>query len=103
MGTLLPENFDNKIFELSGYTFTEKYYDSPLAIALQLALEVNADKINLIGFDGYNLNSSNKMLQVINENQYLIDSFNLKSNVRINSFTLTKYNNTLTKSIFCNI
>jgi len=103
MGTFLPENFDNNIFELGSYTFTKKYYDSPFAIALQLALEVNADKVDLIGFDGYNLNSSNKMLQVINENQYLIDNFNLKSNIKINSFTLTKYNNTSTKSIFCNI
>ena len=103
MGTFLPENFDNNIFELGSYTFTKKYYDSPFAIALQLALEVNADKVDLIGFDGYNLNSSNKMLQVINENQYLIDNFNLKSNIKINSFTLTTYSNTSTKSIFCNI
>ena len=103
MGTFLPKNYDNNIFELDSYTFTKKYHDSLFAIALQLALDVNANNVNLVGFDGYNFDPSNDVSPLTDENQYLIDNFNLKSIIKINSFTPTQYKNTSTQSIFCNI
>lgn len=99
MGVFLPKKQCSKIRELKNYTFTDKYDDSLFAIALQLAIDVRALEINLVGFDGYDLDSS--LLSVMKENQYLIDSFNLKSDFKINSFTPTRYDNISTNSIFC--
>ncbi len=103
MGTFLPKHFEEKTFELSTYTFTGEYHDSLFAIALQLTLEIDVSEVNLIGFDGYGLNSNNNMLEVSRENQYLIDHFTSFSNIPINSFTPTEYKNITTKSIFCNL
>lgn len=103
MGTFLPKHFEEKTFELSNYTFTGEYHDSLFAIALQLTLEIDVSEVNLIGFDGYSLNSNNNMLEVSRENQYLIDHFKSFSNISINSFTPTEYKNITTKSIFSNL
>ena len=70
---------------------------------IRLALEVNANNVNLVGFDGYNFDPSNDVSPLTDENQYLVDNFNLKSVIKINSFTPTQYKNTSTKSIFCNV
>ncbi len=99
MGVYIPENIENQSFELDKITFTDKYFDSPLAVSIQIALNTNADHIYLVGFDGYNTNIDPSKFELIQENQYLIDKL-LQTNTNVESWTLTNYKNIKQVSLF---
>lgn len=103
MGLVLPKNYEINTYELDQFTFTKKYHDSLLAIALEFAIQNDPEEINLVGFDGYDLKTDEKMLEVSEENQYLLDSFTSFSNIPLNSYTATNYKNIKSKSIFSQI
>ena len=52
----------DNIFELDKIEFIQENWDSPLCISLQVALDIRAEKIELIGFDGYQELKSKKEL-----------------------------------------
>jgi 4-hydroxy 2-oxovalerate aldolase len=71
MGTYIPEKLKNVAFELKAVTFTDKYHDSHTVLALQTALELKAETIFLVGYDGYPKNTiTQKEQALINENEY---------------------------------
>lgn len=94
-------NADNsdKIFELEDIEFTHENWDSPLSISLQVALYVTAEKVEIIGFDGYQELNSKKELYLMHENQAIIDAF-IKNHKEIISLTPTKYKNINQQSIY---
>jgi 4-hydroxy 2-oxovalerate aldolase len=53
MGTYIPNGLLGQAFELSKFKLKQNYIDSLTAIAIQLADELKASAIELIGFDGY--------------------------------------------------
>ena len=91
MGTYIPEELKNKTFELKRIDFTDKYFDSHFALALQTALQIGVEEIFLVGFDGYFDNVSSKEFDLANENNYLIEKFTT-INFKLVSLTETKYN-----------
>lgn len=71
MGTYIPEMLKDVAFELAKVTFTDKHLDSHTVLALQTALELNAENVYLVGYDGYPKNAITHKEQVlINENEY---------------------------------
>lgn len=52
-GTEVPVYAEKCTQELSQISFTNTYMDSCTAVALQTAIELQAVKIYLIGYDGY--------------------------------------------------
>jgi len=90
---------EKNFYELIKITFIDKYFDSPLAISLQIALETRVSDIALLGFDGYEKLNSNKELYLLNENQEIINSF-VKLDKNFYSLTKTRYKNIKQKSLF---
>jgi len=91
-------NNQNNFYELKNISFIDKYFDSPLSISLQIALDIQANQIFLVGFDGYQELKSKKELYLMKENQEIIDNF-LKIGNLI-SLTFTKYHNLKQQSIY---
>lgn len=87
-------------FELKSISFIESFTDSPLTLALQTALEINSNNIELIGFDGYGKVKSKKELYLMNENQNILDKFQNKNSVEIVFLTRTSYKNIIQSSIY---
>ena len=92
----LGQNINFK--ELSEIEFINNYTDSSLAIGLQIAIELKAINIYLVGFDGYKNGTSSKESILQKETQEIISQFT-KSRKLI-SLTNTLYENILTKSIY---
>lgn len=99
MGVYIPENIQNQTFELEKISFSDNYHDSPLAVSIQIALNLQAKNIYLIGFDGYNTNIDPTKFELIQENQYLIDKL-LQTSVKAEAWTLTNYKNIQQVSLF---
>tara|TARA_Y100000816_G_scaffold269835_1_gene233095 strand:- start:2644 stop:4215 length:1572 start_codon:yes stop_codon:yes gene_type:complete len=101
MGTYIPNELSNKVYELEKINFTDKYMDSHFAIALQIALNIQADEIYLIGFDGYPESSDvgQKEIKLSKENEYLISKFNLGA-ASLKSITPTNYKGIKETSIY---
>jgi len=89
---------DSNFYELEKIEFIDKYSDSPLTLSLQIALNLKAKKIFLVGFDGYNELKSKKELYLMHENQEIIDRFMLQK--ELVSLTNTKYKHVKQKSIY---
>ena len=100
MGTLIPKDIINLSKELSAVTFTSVSSDSPLALAIQIALDKGVTEILLAGFDGYEASINHTQYLIAQENQKILD--NLLSLTKINtvSITPTKYKNINKTSVF---
>jgi 4-hydroxy 2-oxovalerate aldolase len=94
---ILPKSIEN-IYELGEITFIDKYTDSPFSISLQIALEMKANIINLVGFDGYVELKNKKSLYLLRENQNIIDNFVKRQG--LTSLTDTHYYNLDKSSIY---
>ena len=92
----LGQNINFK--ELDKIEFINNYTDSSLAIGLQIAVELKAKNIYLIGFDGYKNIISSKESILQKETQEIISYFT-KSRKLI-SLTNSVYKNILFKSIY---
>ena len=87
-----------KIFELKEINFIDKFFDSPLAISLQITLDAKVTNIYLAGFDGYEELKDKKSLYLLRENQYILDNF-LKIK-ELSSITPTQYSDISFQSIY---
>src|SRR5690606_14470811 len=69
MGTYVPKSVYNKTYELEKIDFTTKYIDAHTSLALQVANDIGARELFLVGYDGYASEEiTRKELQLINEN-----------------------------------
>lgn len=91
MGTFVPEKLKSKAFELSTISFIDKFLDSHFTLAIETALELNCIQIQIVGFDGYDENITQKEHELAAENNYIL-SMALKKDIDIVSITQTKYN-----------
>lgn len=99
MGTILSD-FMKDVFELKQIEYCSEYNDSLLAISLQVAIELGAEIVSLIGFDGYDNNNDKKMIEVAAENQYILNQFSkYRNNIRF--LTPSTYNYINQESIYC--
>ena len=72
--TLLPKKIQN-FYKLKKNILPKKINNSPLAISLAAAQEINAKKIFLIGFDGFNTTDKINNYSLFNENQKIINFY----------------------------
>ncbi len=90
MGTYIPEAVKHSSFELEKTTIDYPLNDTHTILALQTALELKADKVFLIGYDGYpNESITSKEQELFIENQQIFDS--VKSKLQLLSLVPTTY------------
>tara|TARA_B100001063_G_scaffold184357_1_gene174023 strand:- start:970 stop:1656 length:687 start_codon:yes stop_codon:yes gene_type:complete len=78
--TILPKKNQN-FFKLKKNILSKKINNSPLAISLAAAKEINAKKIFLIGFDGFNKSDKINNYSLFNENQKIINFYDKRLNM----------------------
>jgi len=92
MGTYIPSVLVRKSKELSQETFSDKYIDSHCFIALQVAMNLRAKLVYLIGFDGYSKSLMDERAQELYaENSYLFNRFTEVSGIELFSLVETTY------------
>ena len=100
MGTLIPKEILRFSYELASIDFTRASDDSPLAIAIQLAINMKADNIYFVGFDGYDTNINKSQFRLVQENQNIfLDLLKIKS-LKVSSLTPSKYDKLECSSIY---
>ena len=88
-------------YELEKTSFTKSFGDSHTAIALEVALNLKANNIYLVGYDGYqNSMITQKETNLVNENELLFKDFSTFSGITLKSFTKSQYNNIQLVSIY---
>lgn len=101
MGTEIPSYARNSTFELPEIAFTDKYIDSCTAIALKVAIELEASHVYITGYDGYRGNVlSEKEAILTAENRTLFENFIKFTGNRIISLTPSIYTSLTIKSIY---
>ena len=100
MGTSIPIEIQKLSKELGAITFTDATSDSPMALAIQAAIDLGAKEIYLVGFDGYDININQNQFVIAHENQEVIDDAVNVSGVEVKTFTPTKYKNIEVLSIY---
>lgn len=101
MGTEVPEYAESSTKELKHISFTTHYDDSCTTIALQLATELQAEDVFVIGYDGYKGNVlSEKEMELTNENRTIFSEFKLKTGKELVSLTPSLYSDLTVKSIY---
>jgi 4-hydroxy 2-oxovalerate aldolase len=93
MGITIPKDVKTASKELEAITFTNVTSDSPMALAIQIALDLGAVEIYLVGFDGYDVNINQNQFVIAQENQQIIDAAVSIDDVVVKTFTPTKYKN----------
>jgi 4-hydroxy 2-oxovalerate aldolase len=92
MGTYIPSPIIDKSVELDKNTFSQKYIDSHCFIALQVAKNLKAQNVFLVGFDGYsNSIMDSKAQELYSENSYLFNEFEEVTGIKILSLVSTSY------------
>lgn len=100
MGTTISGEIQKISKELSDINFTSVTTDSPMAIAIQTAIDLGAKELFFVGFDGYDVNINQNQFIIANENQLVIDDAVLIDGISIKTFTPTKYKNLEIISIY---
>lgn len=101
MGTEVPDFAESVTFELKEMTFTKEYLDSCTAMALQIALALEAKDVLVIGYDGYKGEVlSEKEMDLTNENRTLFADFKAYFKNSLISLTDTLYKELEVKSIY---
>jgi len=92
MGTYIPSLLINNCLELNQNTFSEKYIDSHCFIALQVALNLKAKQVFVVGFDGYSKAiMDDKAQELFAENSYLFNRFSEVTRLEPVSLVETSY------------
>lgn len=90
MGSFVPKEISDHTYALPKNQFTDKYQDSPLAIAIEISMLFKIKDIDFIGFDGYDITRNKAEFEIAKENQYLFDKLK-DEDVNFSSLTQTKY------------
>lgn len=92
MGTYIPNPLKDVSYELKGNSFSDKYEDSHCAIALEIAVKLESEKVYVVGFDGYSKGVMDEKAQdLFAENSYLFTKFIEKSGCEVISLNETSY------------
>jgi len=90
MGTYIPEAVVNCSYELGSSDIDYPLNDTHTMLALQAALELKAENVYLVGYDGYpNESITSKEHELFNENQTIFNS--LKDRLKLISIVPTTY------------
>ncbi len=100
MGTLIPKEAISSSYELSCIDFTKVSNDSPLAIAIQLAINMQVEDIKLIGFDGYDTNFNKGQFKLVQENQNVFLDLLKYKDIELCTLTPSKYEKLKHSSIY---
>ena len=100
MGTLIPKETMSSSYELSSIEFTKVSNDSPLAIAIQLAIDMQVENIKLIGFDGYDTNFNKGQFKLVQENQNVFIDLLKYKDIELCTLTPSKYEKLKHSSIY---
>ncbi|APA64324.1 4-hydroxy 2-oxovalerate aldolase [Maribacter dokdonensis] len=100
MGTIVPQEIINLSNELSAVDFTNISSDSPLALAIQIALDKGVTELYFAGFDGYETSINHTQYLVSQENQKIFDELLNYKDVVVKCITPTKYKNMNIISVF---
>ncbi|MGY0034894.1 hypothetical protein [Pedobacter sp. NJ-S-72] len=101
MGTYIPAQIHDQCFEFGEISFTDKFKDSHSLLALQTAIELKAEEIYIVGFDGYQEASISQLERsLVEENEFLFQIFQQTYNIALVSLTPTRYKTLLSGSIY---
>ncbi len=100
MGTYVPDTFKEKASELKDIQFTTKYLDSVTAVVLQVAIELKASSVEVIGYDGYSGDISKQQMELFQENDFLFQQFYQFTNTKLQTLTKSDYTSLEPKSIY---
>lgn len=101
MGTYIPEPVRAFSYELEQVDFTNQYTDSHTVLALQTAIQLGAQKIFLIGYDGYSEEAISRQEQMLIEsNEYSFQQFREYTQLEPVALTPTVYKSLSAKSIY---
>lgn len=90
MGSFVPKEISDHTYALPKNLFTDRYQDSPLAIAIEISMLFKIEDIDFVGFDGYDITKNKAEFEIAKENQYLFDKLKEKD-IIFTSLTQTKY------------
>ncbi len=100
MGTVIPDSLSKKSVELKAITFTDASSDSPLAIAIQTALDLGVKKLFMAGFDGYDSTINQTQFKLAQENQNILKDATKWKDVQMTFVTPTRYKYVESTSIY---
>ncbi|MET4141856.1 aldolase catalytic domain-containing protein [Pedobacter sp. UYP1] len=101
MGTYIPAQIHDSCFEFEQISFTDKFKESHSILALQTALELKAEEIYIAGFDGYQEASISQLERsLVEENEFLFQTFQETYAKDILSLTPTRYKTLLSGSVY---
>ncbi len=103
MGTYIPEKVRPFSRQLEQVTFTEELMDTHTALALQVSIELGANELFFVGYDGYQEGFSQKEMELLSENEQLFAYFKSQSNADLIALTPTKYKELAQASIYSKI
>ena len=82
MGTYIPSSVINSSFELEQSSIDYLHNDTHTVLAMQTAIELNAKRVFIIGYDGYPKETiSSKEHELFIENQNIFNSLKGKLNI----------------------
>jgi 4-hydroxy 2-oxovalerate aldolase len=97
----VPEKAFDKTYFLKQRSISKIYGKSHTGIAVQIALEVKAEDVFVVGYDGYEeKNLSIKELESFEENTEIFYNFGENKNISLISLTQTKYEPLVQDAVF---
>lgn len=101
MGTYIPTRVQDKTFELKQVTFTQLVKDSHTALALQTILDIQAQEVLVIGYDGYKEGNVGQLeISLMQENNQLFQDFQDYGQLDIASLVPTQYGSLSVNSLY---
>ena len=101
MGTDVPPYAVERTYELPHISFTNDYADSCTTVALQAAIEFNAERAYIVGYDGYKGQVlSDKEMELSSENRQLFSQFEQFTSKSLISLTPSLYRSLHVHSIY---
>lgn len=101
LGTDVPDFAVKNTFELDKIEFTNRYYDSCTTLAIQMALNLSAKNIYIVGYDGYPSSIlSEKEVALTNENRSLFADYRRFRGEKLVSLTQSLYDELQVESIY---
>lgn len=100
MGTFVPKEVENKSYELKNIEYSSTIKDSHTALALQICIDLGAQEVMVIGYDGYSDGKvGTKEQELLAENEMLFEAAQ-KFGLKLISLSQTKYKSIPTDSIY---
>jgi 4-hydroxy 2-oxovalerate aldolase len=100
MGTFVPNEVENRSFELKNIDYTSNIKDSHTALALQICIDLGVKEVMIIGYDGYSDGKvGTKEQELLAENEMLFESAQAYG-LKLTSLSQTKYKSIQTDSIY---